>query len=295
MSMAIIANPLAGRGRGKQTAERVKQLLTERSIDFEMMYTKYHRHGIELAHEASSKHELVVALGGDGTIGEVLEGIWETSSTLGIIPGGTGNDYARGLGIPRNLEEALQVLLDKNTVSLDVGVEKDKVFGVLASIGFPAHVIQHVNNNRNGIFKGSLAILAGLVSTLRSLQSYPIKISIDGMVMEKNVVGVFLMNMPYGGGGLKFAPQARFNDGHFSIVIVEEVGKLDLALTLPKVYFGKHTSHPDVTILTGQEVEIESEPLVRMFDGDMCGTTPLKAKIIPHAAQVVVPKPLDQP
>lgn len=292
MSMAIIANPLAGRGRGKRTAEQVEQILNDRKIDFEIMYTKYHRHGIELAHKASKNHELVVALGGDGTIGEVLEGIWQTSSTLGIIPGGTGNDYARGLGIPRNVEGALQVLLEKNISTFDVGVEQDKVFGVLASIGFPVHVIQHVNDNRDGAFKGSLAILASLVSTIRNLQSYPVRITIDDITLEKNVVGVFLMNMPYGGGGLKFAPQAHFNDGHFSVVIVEEIGKMELAVTLPKVYFGKHTNHPAVTILTGSEVKIESEPLVRMFDGDMYGTTPLRAKIMPHAARVVVPRRL---
>ena len=151
-----------------------------------------------------------------------------------------------------------------------------------------------MNDNRDGAFKGSLAILASVVSTIRNLQSYPVRITIDGITLEKNVVGVFLMNMPYGGGGLKFAPQAHFNDEHFSVVIVEEIGKMELAVTLPKVYFGKHTNHPAVTILTGQEVEIESEPLVRMFDGDMYGTTPLRAKIVPHAARVVVPRPFER-
>src|SRR5699024_6900101 len=97
MTLAIIANPLAGRGFGAKAARLTEQFLRDKKVDFDLIYTKYEGHAVKLAKQASKNHELVVALGGDGTIREVLEGSWQSKATLGIIPGGTGNDYARGL------------------------------------------------------------------------------------------------------------------------------------------------------------------------------------------------------
>src|SRR5690554_2494985 len=123
MSIAIIANPLAGRGRGQNTAQLTKKILTNQNIDFQLLFSEYAGHAIELAEKASEKHEVVVALGGDGTIREVLEGTWQKAGTLGIIPAGTGNDYTRGLGIPRETGPAIEVLLEGNTTRFDVGME----------------------------------------------------------------------------------------------------------------------------------------------------------------------------
>ena len=166
--------------------------------------TQEHRHGIELAEKASRNHEIVAAIGGDGTIGEVSRILH--SNRPGIIPGGTGNDYSRGLGLPRQTEAALDVILGGNPTRIDVGVETDKVFGVLASIGFPVTVIEHTNEHRDGPLKGSLAILASVAYTLRNLRTYPVEITLDNQVIVEDVVGIMVMNMPYGGGGLKFAP-----------------------------------------------------------------------------------------
>ncbi|HHT72324.1 MAG TPA: diacylglycerol kinase family lipid kinase [Firmicutes bacterium] len=290
MSLAIIANPAAGRGRGQRVAHLVEDMLKDRAVDFEILYTKKHRHGIELAEKASRNHEIVAAIGGDGTIGEVLEGILHSNSILGIIPGGTGNDYSRGLGLPRQTEAALDVILGGNPTRIDVGVETDKVFGVLASIGFPVTVIEHTNEHRDGPLTGSLAILASVAYTLRNLRTYPVEITLDNQVIVEDVVGIMVMNMPYGGGGLKFAPDARYDDGHFTVVIIGRVGKLELATTLPKVYSGGHVGHPKVTMIRAQRVKIECEPLPKMFDGDLCSATPFNAHIRPQAARVMMPK-----
>ena len=290
MSLAIIANPAAGRGRGRRVAQEVESILKDKDVDFEIFYTEGHRHGIELAEKASRNHEVVAALGGDGTIGEVLEGIYKSTSILGIIPGGTGNDYARGLGLPRNAAVAVETLLNGTPTPIDVGIENDKVFGVLASIGFPVTVIEYVNTHRDGALKGPAAILAGVAHTLKHLKSYDVKITLDEEVLERNVLGILVMNMPYGGGGLKFAPAARFDDGHFTVVIIDKVSKWELATALPRVYFGGHTTHPAVTIKTAKTVQFDCEPLPKMFDGDLCAATPLSARIEPLAARVMLPK-----
>ena len=127
MSIAIIANPLAGRGRGQKVAQAVQELLTNQNIDFEMIFSKYAGHAVELAEQASRKHRIVAALGGDGTAREVLAAVWQTSSAFGVIPGGTGNDYARP-GIPRDIPEASGTTCRRHR-PFDVGVEQDRCSG----------------------------------------------------------------------------------------------------------------------------------------------------------------------
>lgn len=290
MSVAIIANPLAGRGRGQETAQLTKELLTAQNVDFEMLYTKHPGHAIELAQRASQDHPIVAALGGDGTIREVLEGTWQSSATLGIIPGGTGNDYARGLGIPRETKPAIEVLLDGKETLFDVGLHDNLVFGQMASIGFSVDVLEYVNNHRDGVWKGSAAFLAGVVATIRNLRSWPVKITIDGTVIEQEVIALFALNMPYGGGGMKFVPEARYDSGHFHLLLISNIGKLDFAVTLPKIYSGKHVTHPAVTIVEGKEITIESDPLPIMIDGDVFPAKPFHVKIIPQAMRVLIPK-----
>ncbi|NLJ79758.1 MAG: diacylglycerol kinase family lipid kinase [Firmicutes bacterium] len=290
MSIAIIVNPLAGRGRGAKTADLAQQILKEQNVDFELTYTKNPEHAVELAAKASRNHEVIAALGGDGTTREVLEGMWKTSSVLGIIPGGTGNDYARSLRIPLQTKQALEVLKKASTVPLDVGLAGERIFGVLCSIGFPVDVIEHVNAHRRGLLKGSLAILAGVASTIRHLKTHPVQITVDGTAFKKQIAGLFVMNMPYGGGGLKFTPEAKPNNKVFHVFILDQVSRIDLALTLPKVYSGRHLPHPAITIVEGEQVEVESGQLPIMLDGDVFQMGTLRARIAPHATRVIVPQ-----
>lgn len=290
MSIAIIANPLAGRGRGAKTAQTAREILTTKNIDHQLIYTEYPGHAIGLARRASQQHEVVAALGGDGTIREVLEGVWQSQASLGIIPGGTGNDYARGLQIPREVGSALEVLLAGRTALFDVGLENDLIFGVSASIGFPVDVLNHVNNHRNGFWKGQAAFLASVVATIRELRTYPIRVTMDGKILERQVVAAFVMNMPYSGGGMKFTPEARHDNGLFHLLLIEDISKPDMAVTLPKIYSGRHVTHPAVTILTGQDIMIESDPLPIMLDGDIFPSRLFHTKIAPQKARLIMPK-----
>lgn len=290
MSLAIIANPLAGRGRGLKVAQFATEILSMKNVDFELIYTKRARHAIELAEKASKNHSQVVALGGDGTIREVLEGIWESNATLGIIPGGTGNDYARGLTIPHETDLAIHSLLHGQDVLFDIGREKQAIFGQMVSLGFSVDVIEYVNTHRDGFWKGSAAFLAGVVATIRNLHSIDVKINIDGKIIEEKVVALFALNMPYGGGGMKFVPEAKYDSGYLHLLLIGDLSKLDLAITLPKIYSGRHVTHPAVTILKGKEITVESDPLPIMIDGDIFPARPFETKIIPQAVHVRIPK-----
>lgn len=288
MSIAIIANPHAGKGRGKKVAEQVTSILKDKHVDFEIFFTGYPKQAVELAAQATKKHEVIAALGGDGTVNEVLNGILHSKSQLAIIPGGTGNDYARGLNIPTNPDDALKVILQGNIVKMDVVEERSRTFGVVSTIGFPSTVLDYVNSHRDSFLKGPIVFTAAIIKTIHNLKIYPINITIDDETRQLSVVGVVLMNMPYGGGGLMFAPDAHYNDGYIWAVIIKEVTRFELMRTLPLVYFGKHVNHPKVEIIQCQRVSITAdESLIKSYDGELDDFTPFNAVIHPQAVSVI--------
>ncbi len=291
MSFAVIANPTAGRGRGSTTARRIEELLRESKEDFHLQLTKKPKEAIELARRASGKHERVIAIGGDGTIREVLQGVYEGKSTLGIIPSGTGNDYARGLGIPFDTKEALDVILQGYLQPMDLGVDQDNFFGVLNSVGFPVSVMENVNYTKNKKTRGPLAFLMGIYQALKDLTSYPMEVTVDGKSYEYDAAAAIVMNMPYGGGGLKFAPEENAKSGHLSLVMIGEVTKRELLVTLPKTYWGGHVKHRKVHVYQGTSIKVTpATSLKQMLDGDIERKNSISARIMPAALQVLVPK-----
>lgn len=292
MSLAIIANPIAGRGRAAKTAEQISTYLREKNYDFEMFYTSHPGEASELANRATRKHPTIAALGGDGTINEVVNGLWQTNAKLGIIPSGTGNDYARGLGLPLNAISAVDTILRDYSTKIDLGMDDTEVFGVVNSIGFPATVIDYVNNHRDSRIGGHLAVIAGLVKTIRHLESYEVKLTIDGQSRVVSTIGIFIMNMPYAGGGLKFAPDARYDDGCLSVLIVKDVTKFELIKTLPKVYNGRHLNHPCIEYLKGNSVQLElGTEMKKIIDGEIISAVTINANIAPLQLATIIPRP----
>ncbi len=289
MSIAIIANPNAGRGRANKVAKQVVEVFQNKQVDFQIHFTRYAKQAIDLAHQASQRHKTIVALGGDGTVNEVLMGMMDSKSKLAIIPGGTGNDYARGLNIPKDANQAAKIILQDYSVKMDVVKEHTRAFGVVSTLGFPSTVLEYVNNHRDSLIKGSLVFAGAIIKTLHNLTSHEVGIVIDGKPRNLSTVGIILMNMPYGGGGLMFAPKARYDDGYISLVIIKDVGAFELLKTLPLVYFGKHINHPAVEIIPCRQVSITSSiRLAKSFDGDLDGFTPLEAVIVPQAVSVII-------
>lgn len=289
MSIAIIANPQAGRGRGKKITEQVKTILNKKNVDYQLFLTKMPKEAIELSYRAAANHSKIVALGGDGTINEVLTGMWESKAQLGIIPGGTGNDYVRGLGLSKDPITALEIVLNGTPTLIDVAKERDRIFGVVSTLGFPSTVLKYVNSHSDSRISGPPVFLAAVAKTIHNLHSYQVQVTVDDYHIETDMVGIIMMNMPYGGGGLKFAPDAHYSDGKISVVIIKELSKFSLLKALPKVYSGRHVSHPKVEIVTGKTVSITADvSLAKSFDGEVLGETPYQAVIEPKAVSVIV-------
>lgn len=275
-------------------AKVISEILAAHKIEFEICHTKEPGHGIELAQEGlKDGWPAIVAVGGDGTVGEVLNGIMQgdekNNCHFGFIPIGTGNDFARSLHIPRNLDEAIHVLLNPGQKIMDIGKEREGYFAIITGLGFPAEVMAQANSYK-GPLRGSSIITWCVLKTIKDLKAELIEFTLDGQTMELPAKAVFILNTPFTGGGLQIVPQAKIDDGYLDIAIMGSISKPSLAITLPKAYKGNHVGHPAITFYRGKKVSIKTErPLRKLFDGNVYGQSPLEAEILPQALSVIVP------
>ncbi len=287
--MRIIANPTAGRGDGQEYLKQIKGLAQRKSVSLEILITRYPGHAAELAQRAAEAGaEIVVVLGGDGTISEVVNGLAGASVTLGIISVGTGNDFARSLQLPvRNPQRAWDVIETGITTQLDIGECDGRYFISSYGVGFPVEAIKATS--RTLLFKGSVAFFLGVLKALWRLQSIPVRIEIGEFSIEKDCAFVLVQNTPYLGGGLRVAPRALLDDGFLDVVVVEALGRLQILANLPKVYRGRHENHPRFSAFKAKKVIISSrEKLQTMCDGELGGYTPSSIRVHSSALQVIV-------
>lgn len=286
-----MANPVAGNGRVGREMGSIRRALVQRRLDHEMVLTRAPGHATELAREAARDGwDVVVAAGGDGTMGEVVNGIAGSGVALGLLPLGTGNDLARTFRIPRSVDGAVDVLAGGTVRRIDLGVDADACFAIIAALGFPSDVM-HYTNTHHGLWKGPAKILAAILSLLPSLCGQSMRVTLDDRVVEGRYIGVFVLNTRYTGGGLMISPEASTEDGLLDVVLIGEMSRSSFLCTLPKAYSGKHLDHPAVDLYRSSAVRVDTrEPMLKMFDGNVTGvTSPIVASVRAGALPLVVP------
>lgn len=290
MKFKIIANPTAGRGRVGKMLPQLRQLFAVNNLHCEFALTDAAGHGTDLAREAAhAGWENIIALGGDGTMNEVLNGVMGTPAAMGVIPAGTGNDLARSLNIPLNFRDAVSVFANGKTTAIDIGKDSEGYFSIILGLGFPSDVMHHVNTTTN-IFRGPLAITASILQVVHKLRPYPVHIQLDDRTLDTTVMGIFILNTRFTGGGLQIAPEAKYDDGLLDVVVMHEMSKTNFLATLPKAYKGKHLSNPACEIFQTKTIKVTTaEPMRKLFDGNVFGESPVDAQIVPNALRVWVP------
>lgn len=289
MEYKIIVNPTAGKGKAVKQLPVLRELLKNAGIQYDLELTRQRGHGTELARRAVTQGwPAVVAVGGDGTINEVVNGLAGSDTPLAVIPTGTGNDLARSLKLPRSLVEAVRTLANPRIKPIDMGEDQGVYFTCIAGIGFPADVMYNVNL-RKGIFSGPPAIVWGIIKTFKELGEIPLTLEVDGKVMTRNVQGVFILNTVYAGGGLQFSPEANYSDGLLDVLVMRDMSVWEVMSLLPRVYRGTHLSHPKVDFYRASQADVYCEqPVRKMFDGNIVGMTPIKARVFSQALKVIV-------
>jgi YegS/Rv2252/BmrU family lipid kinase len=255
--------------------------------------SEYPGHLAEAAGEAQGA--LLVVVGGDGTVNEVVNAVAGTDAEIAVLSSGTGQDLARSQGIPSALDDAVRVALEGDTRVIDVGrVElagrKRRYFANVGSAGMSGAVARRANamSKRLG---GKATFFYALTREFLAWQNTRVTVSFDdGLSREGAMHDVIVANGRWHGGGMKLAPDARQDDGVFDVVVIGDVDKLDFLTTAPKLYSGKYLAHPKVELLRSATVSIEaSEPLPLEVDGEPIGTTPARFEVVPAALRLRVP------
>jgi len=300
----VIVNPRSGstQRRWPDVEPRLRAALGP----FEVERTRSGRDAVRLAREAvrSGVDRLVVA-GGDGTLSEVATGLLSADlghyAQIGVLPLGTGGDFSRTLGTPRDLDAAIARLETGSTRTIDAGrvtyraaasgaspgagTQATSYFANVASFGLSGLVDERVNRSSKAL-GGRMAFLLGTLRALARYHSEPVAIRVDGeIVYDGPLVFAAAANGRFFGGGMQVAPHARLDDGKFDVVVVPERSKLRLAAGLPGLYRGLHVDDPNNIITRGTTVEADAEPgrVWLDIDGEPLGTLPARIEALPEA------------
>lgn len=286
----FIVNPNSRSGKAALIWKDLEKVLQERNIEYKTFFTEYKGHAALLS--ASITADLpadtslrLIAVGGDGTIQEILSGVKDLSRiTFGYIPTGSGNDFCRSMKLPQNPMEALDLILsDKRPHPMDVphiscGSNSSR-FAISCGIGFDAAVCHEVGVTPmkkilNKIGLGKLVYLFVALKQLFFLKPSPMTLTMDGDRVEKfsKVYFTAVMNQKYEGGGFKFCPDASPSDGYLDVIVVDSLSKPKVLCCLPTAFFGKHTHFNGIHIFRCKKIDIHSDARLAVHkDGESAG------------------------
>ncbi len=288
--LTILLNPSAGGGRTKTLLPQLELELDRRHLAFRVVLTRDADHACDEALLAAEAGELPVVMSGDGLIGQVGGALAGGEMPMGIVPGGRGNDLARVLDIPTDVEGAAEVLAAGQVREIDVGEVNGARFLCVASCGFDSDANRIANNAR--LIRGNLVYAYAAIRALLFWRPARFTVVVDGQRSRFTGYSVAVANSNAYGGGMFIAPEALLDDGAFDVVLTAKMGKLRALANLPRVFKGTHTEIDEVTVLRGARVEIEaSRPFEIYADGDHIADLPATLRVLPRALRVVAPAP----
>ncbi len=294
----LILNPISGDGASGRSLPQLKELLTRRNAELQVSTRRGHVE--ELAAEAIQRGaDRVVAVGGDGTMQETVNGIISAGGgEMGVVPIGRGNDLARSLGIPLDLTAAVEIALGTTVTPMDVGrAVRDATlrhFVAAGGVGFDAQVSWTMANPRPWWKNGRAGYFAGTLDELRRFHNQRLRITLETDSGREVVDHVSLMvafaNGPYYGGGMKICPDASLTDGQLDVCVVGDLSRIQAIRELPGIYEAKHVRNPKVRFYRCRRMLIEGDEPTRVhLDGEPWGTLPIRVEAFPAAVQVAVP------
>lgn len=293
----FLVNRLSGHGQGLKVWKQTQQLLQEKRIQYDVEFPGSPVHAAYLLRKYMKENDqvkVVVVVGGDGTVQSIANELAACSIPLGVIPAGSGNDFARALGIPLNPKKALEYILTGVIKKIDIAQSGNKYFVTVVGIGIDGKIAQTVNHSWykkwfNTFRLGRLSYVISLIHVLFSYQPLTVNIKVDEMEMRfSDVWLIAVANIPNYGGGMIICPGASYTDGVFDICIVHGISRFEVIRIFPQVFVGKHILHPGISMLQGQEVKVFSDsPMPAHGDGEMIGETPIEISIRKEAIHVI--------
>jgi diacylglycerol kinase (ATP) len=246
--------------------------------------------------------EVLVVVGGDGSVHEVANGLLEAGRgsdvDLAMLPRGTGKDFVRSLRIPSDLGAAIDVARSGRPRAVDAGRARytswdgsaaEAYFANFGGAGISGAIARRANVSSKAM-GGRMSFLWATIVVFAGWQSAPMTADVDGTERSGQMFEVLAMNGDYAAGGMWVTPDAEPDDGLLDVLLIGDVTKADFVRTFPKIYRGKHLSHPKIELLQGAVVRVDAEvPLPIVLDGEQPGTTPVTFELVPKALRVRVP------
>jgi diacylglycerol kinase (ATP) len=310
LTTVAVVNPASAGGRTARAWPAMRRALAQAGVDLEERLTGGRFEAVELTREAlRSGCERVVAVGGDGTLNEVLNGFFDAAggavapgAVLGLLPSGTGGDFRRTAGIPTAAAEAATVLAAGSWRPVDVGrlvLDTPAASGVrtrhfinIADCGIGGDVVARVNRSRARWAGGTATFLWHSLASLLSYRPRAARVEVDGQALEGRFQNVVIANGRYFGGGMCVAPGADCADGVFDVVLFGDLSRLRSLTGIRRIYAGRHLDTPGVSLHRGRTVRVtplDDEPLQFEMEGEELGPAPATATLLPGAVRLAVP------
>ncbi|MBI4481388.1 MAG: diacylglycerol kinase family lipid kinase [Acidobacteria bacterium] len=306
-TIAAIVNPTSGNGSTGREWPNILQGLKERLGSITAVATEWPGHGIALSRSLLQQgFDLVIAVGGDGTFNEVVNGFFENDrpvrpgARLGIITSGTGSDFRRTLGSPREYPRAIEVLATGEPRTVDVGTiayvdfrgeTRHRYFANMVSFGLGGAVADQANRTSKAL-GGTLSFLRATTVALLRFRRKRVLLGMDGEgAVSMRITNVAVGNGRYHGGGMKACPGALLDDGYLDVTIFDDVNALEVLLGMPLLYAGKAHWHPKVRRHRVRQLTARSEEEVLIeVDGEQLGRLPIEISVSPRCLPVIAPK-----
>ncbi|GGV82174.1 hypothetical protein GCM10015535_23100 [Streptomyces gelaticus] len=292
--ITLFVNPTAGSGRGARAAQPAASALRDAGFSVRTVLGEDADDALRRAREAvAAGTGALIAVGGDGMMSLALQAVAGTMTPLGAVAVGTGNDFARALGLPIRDPAAAgrlaaEALKGGAVREIDLGRVGERWFGSVLASGFDSRVNDRGNRMRwvGGRFKYDLAILAELAA----FKPIPYRVRLDGgPVREIEATLIAVGNGTTYGGGMRICADAVMDDGLFDVTVVGDCSRTTLLKVFPRVYKGTHLDHPQVTVHRVSSIELAAAGVTAYADGEQLGALPLTAHCVPGAVRVLAP------
>lgn len=307
--IVVIANPCSAGGQTARIWPEIERHLVDSLGLFQTRWTERPGHAIDLAREAARGGcEVVVAVGGDGTINEVINGLIESQRgreiTFGLIPRGTGSDFRRAIGLSRSLAQAALALRRRQTRIIDAGRvyyssrdggRQQRYFCNVTSFGVGGAAADRVSRSSKAL-GGRLTFLLATAASLFKYRNQRIQLTLDGQPLAPfKALHIAVGNGSFHGGGMRVCPRADLADGLFDVTIIGDVSPLEVASRAYLLYNGQIYTHSKVDFYRAREIVARSDETVWIeIDGEPLGKLPLEITVLPKALRVIVPGASDE-
>lgn len=297
--IGFIVNPVSGNKRGEKVWKQIQKVLEAEKVAYEVRVTSKKGEARELARALLAQGNLkkIVAVGGDGTVNEVVNGWFdaEANCLFGHIPTGSGNDFARAHRIPMEpLAAWKEIAAGEGERTIDLLCLNKRIAVNAVGAGFDGQIAQTANEAYykkicNWLRLGAVAYSISVLRVLFSYQPGTVYLEIDGEIFEQHDVWMITVsNVANYGGGMLISPQALPDDGLADICLIRKLGRWELLRAFPKIFTGGHVNHPAVQFYRGKEIKVSSElPLLAHADGEVVAETPIQVELLPQRLRII--------